>query len=80
VERSPWAAPDALVRLGVAEGPLLPEPGRTLAAVAAPAVAIAGCGAATASVVEAAGRAERPLVPAIVPALGPLTEADTANS
>ena len=58
VGRSPWRAPDALVRLGIADGPSLPEPGRTLAEAASPAVAIACAGMARASVVEVLGRAE----------------------
>jgi hypothetical protein len=74
VERSPWIAPDVLVRLGLAEGPILPRPGRTLAEVASPAVAMACSGIATAFVVAILGCAERPLVPAIMLAPGLLTE------
>ena len=42
----------------LAEGPILPEPGRTLAEAAGPAVAIACFGIVTASSVEVLGRAE----------------------
>jgi len=70
VGRSSSAALDA-VRLGRA--------GRTLAEAAIPAVAFARSGFATASAVEAAGRAER-LVPAIMRVPGLLTEPDAGVS
>jgi len=66
--RSPWIALDALVRLRLAQGSILPRAGRTLAEGASPTVAMVCSGIATGPVVEVLGRAELPLVPIIMPA------------
>ena len=55
----------------------MPERGGTLAGAAAPAVAVAPSGVAAAAVVEAAGRAERPLVPATMRARGLLADPES---
>jgi hypothetical protein len=66
-----WIAPKALVRLGVAEGPVPAGLGWTLLEPATTAIVIACCGVVKASAVEVAAR---PLVPAIMRAPGILNE------
>ena len=73
VGRSPWVVLDTLARLRPAQGSILPGLGRTLAEGAGPAVAIACCGIATGSVVEA-------LVPPIMPAPKPMAVRATVSA
>jgi hypothetical protein len=77
---SPWVVLDTLARLRPAQGPILPGAGRMLAEGAGPAVAIACSGSATAFVVEALGRAERLLVPLLMPAPKPMAARASASA
>jgi hypothetical protein len=80
VGRSPWVVLDTLARLRLAQGSILPGLGRTLAEGAGPAVAIACSGNVMAFVVEVLERAERLLVPLLMPAPKPMAVRAAASA